>query len=240
MDDKFNFLIEAKLCALEKSQKTSDLEFPSEVRLGGIGSTESKDAQGETLLDKILDISYILSGQGFFNWDHGKDPSDFIGAIDPSKVTRRPFYVEGPLFMDMPKAQACYRLIKAMEPHGRRIGLSVDGGLLRDKHGNIIYAKVVNVSVAPNPVNTGSLAALVKSWSTQVAPVEVLQKTMEAGHATAAEMKVDGGALRMESLEGQVIPIEEAVKRLIARCPYLSESTALALLKKFSHKRSVQ
>lgn len=223
----------AGLCKSETSEPLIN-GVPPKVRIGGIASTEALDHKGDVIFNKVLDLSYLLSGQGFFNWNHQKSPDAFIGGIDPDKLTRSPFYVEGPLFMDMPVAQDCYRLMRSMEVHGKQMGLSVEGGMLRDKKGAIVYAKIVNVTVDPNPVNTDSLATLMKSWTLETADpdrLESLEKALSVGYSTDSTTSTSGGPIRKESMI-KTVTIEEAVNILVDRCPFISKDTAANLLRR--------
>ena len=67
---------------LIKSQSGSE----EQVRIGGVAATEAEDLEGETLLMKGMDISYLKSGKGVFNWNHGNKPGDIVGRIDEANV----------------------------------------------------------------------------------------------------------------------------------------------------------
>ena len=85
------------------------------------------------------------------------------------------------------------------------MGFSIEGKTLaRDAQGRITRAKVYNVAVTSNPVNTTcTWDALVKSFSTDLDSVTSTEvtKAMEAGYSTNIGEVNNGASLKTESLE---------------------------------------
>jgi hypothetical protein len=136
----------------------------------GRASTPRQDQQGEIVLVKGLDLSYLDRGLGTFNWNHfgDKDPSAVIGLIQQYRRTDDgELYVKGKLLKALPKAQHCWNLLKALDEEGesRRMGMSVEGKVLH-KHNKIIYkAWVKAVALTMDPVNPDTYVRFAKSFS---------------------------------------------------------------------------
>lgn len=161
-----------------KSENASTEEW----RIGGYASTSDEDRQGDEILQKGLDISDFVNF-GWLNFDHNNDI--ILGYPDKSKcvVDRKGFYVEGILLKGVEKSQRIWETALALKKSGsdRKLGFSVEGKILkRNDLGKIVKAKVYNVAVTPNPVNTScTWDALVKSFTNDVHDIE---KSLEAGH----------------------------------------------------------
>ena len=87
----------------------------------------------------------------------------------------------------------------------RRLGFSVEGKILkRNALGQIVKAKVYNVAITPNPVNTDcTWDVLVKSFTTNS---DDLTKSLEAGHGDA-----NGSPIIPESLEAAFKTLSYAI-----------------------------
>lgn len=189
-DDTFKFCLPVDLV------KSDDDE---EMRIRGYASTEDKDRQGDSILQKGLDISDFID-HGWYNYDH--DNKIILGYPDKEKtrIDKNGFWVEGTLLKSVPLARSIFEisreLIKSNAP--RRYGFSVEGKTLqKDSFGKIIKAKVYNVAITPNPVNTfTSMDVLVKSFSN-----ELLDKSMEAGYFTNVGDVNSGACVKNEDLE---------------------------------------
>lgn len=139
-----------------------------EMRIGGYASTAHKDRQGESVMQKSLDISEFVS-TGFFNLDH--DNSKILGYPDADlcRIDSGGFYAEGTLLNGVPEAESIYRTAMALKKSNapRRLGFSVEGEVLeRDGMGLITKAKVYNVAITSQPVNPNcTWDALCKSFA---------------------------------------------------------------------------
>ena len=136
----------------------------------GLASTPSQDQQGEVVLVKGLDLTYLDQGKGTFNWNHfgDKDPSSVIGLI--TKHSRTPdgeLYVKGRLLKALPKAQAAYNLMKALDAEGesRRMGMSIEGKVLHRQNKVIYKAWVKAVALTMDPVNQDTYVSFAKSFA---------------------------------------------------------------------------
>lgn len=175
---------------------------PSEEwRIGGYASTSAEDREGDEIVQKGLDISDFVN-YGWLNFDHQKDI--IVGYPDKSacRIDSKGFYVEGTLLKSIPQAKNMWDTALALQKSGsgRRLGFSVEGKVLkRNEFGKILKAKIYNVAVTPNPVNTNcTWEALVKSFA--------LDKSLEAGHGDA-----NGSPIIPEDLESAFRTLSYAV-----------------------------
>ena len=174
IDDKMPFNFEMPLDVFEKANEDAG----KRRRVGGLASIETEDRQGETLLQRGLDFSEFLSN-GWLNDNHSKKTTDILGypemtmfvskgAILPNgkKAKADGHWIEGYL-LDTEKATEVWNLGKALQKTNRRLGLSVEGKILRRAGAEnkiVAKAKVRNVAITNCPVNTdATLDMLAKS-----------------------------------------------------------------------------
>jgi hypothetical protein len=188
----------------------------------GLASTPSQDQQGEVVLVKGLDLTYLDSGKGTFNWNHfgDKDPSSVIGLI--TKHNRTPdgeLYVKGRLLKALPKAQAAYNLMKALDAEGesRRMGMSIEGKVLHRQNKVIYKAWVKAVALTMDPVNQDTYVSFAKSFAgAEYVPQEesslvaldpsVLERALSI--ASSSMGSANGGSiLTPESLEKEPVDL---------------------------------
>lgn len=173
-------LFEARLSLLKSA--SSDGGYP---KFGGVASSENTDVDGDSILRKMLDISYI-SKRGYVNWDHSRDPENQLGYTTRAEIIRpadlgmyedklqvtltksASLYVEGILYKESAKAMHVHSLLKSI-PEGEEgsLGLSVEGGVLRTKDG-IQKALIRGVAITPAPAQPDTLCRLVKALSFDV------------------------------------------------------------------------
>ena len=152
-------------------------------RIGGVISSEETDRQGDVLIQKGLDFTDFLTN-GWYNDNHSKDTTGILGypegvqqfakgeiLPDGDVATADCTWAEGYLLPDWEPADRIWRLGKALQGSGRKLGFSVEGSILR-RTGNlrktVAHAKVRNVAITNCPVNTGTGMALLQK-SLQVA-----------------------------------------------------------------------
>lgn len=192
---------------LSKSVKGKE----DERRIGGVAATESPDIEGDTLLMKGLDVSYLESGRAVFNWNHGKDPGDVVGEVDTVEKRNKELFVAGSLYKGIKKADEIYTLAKALETQSsRRLGFSVEGKIQERDNGKIVKAWVKAIAITHEPVNQDTLATLMKSMAAKgmcvcedgssCACSTEIHKALDAG--TAQVPTSGGGVLRVQDLEG--------------------------------------
>lgn len=157
--DTFKFILPADL---EKGKDGS-------YRVKGLASTERVDLQGETIIQKGIDLTPIDKKKGILNWDHQKGPENTIGLLDGYQRTEKGLYIEGRLFKNHTKAQAVREIMESLGENDRgRIGLSVEGQILERDPSNpsvIKKCRINAVAVTMNPVNTDTFADFVKSMN---------------------------------------------------------------------------
>lgn len=180
-----------------------------ERRIGGIVSTDGIDRQGEKLLQEGLDFSPFLE-KGWFNDNHDSSTDALIGYPDKAEMRVLPdgstgWYVEGYLLKGHKRADSIWELATALQKSDRRLGFSVEGGIVeRDpRDPKTVRKAVVNeVAITRCPVNTGTA-------------LQVLAKSLSAAGG--------GAPLRMESLEADPAPRPSLKKKI-------TKSEAMAFL----------
>jgi len=178
-NDDFRFVLPAEL------SKSADGEW----RVKGRASTESKDRQGEIILQKGVDLTPIDQKKGYFNFDHLPGVENLLGVIDSyQKIPGDGIYVEGRLFKNHTKAKSVYEIMSSMNKADMsRIGLSVEGKVLeRDPKNPKIIRKcqIRNVAITLNPVNTDTYADLIKSMSSSDIQFEATEENSNSTPAT--------------------------------------------------------
>lgn len=223
MSDTFKVVIPAEFSKSENG----------EWKIAGLASTENMDQQGETIMQKGLDLSPIEQKKGFFNWDHDNSPENTIGVIDGYKKISKGLYVEGRLFKNHTKAKAIREIMESLGEgdHGR-IGMSVEGKVLeRDSKNPKIIKKCIikNVALTMNPVNADTFTDIVKSLSADESAVEFDTNTktfseedvveivakalaISGGNAMAPAARTGGDALGQEELKDKEDLIKEDEK----------------------------
>lgn len=195
MSDLFKFFVDADIDVKKSEQEGRRL-------IQGYASTPAEDRQGESLVQKGLDITDFVQ-HGWFNYDH--DNSIILGyPTENTHIDERGLWVEGELLKGIPMADHIWDLAVALKKSNapRRLGFSVEGKVIERKGNRIIKAKIYNCAITPNPVNTeATWEAVVKSFRHND---DFVGKSMEAGYATTPDTQTGGGALRTESLEADI------------------------------------
>lgn len=224
------FAFEVPISFFEKA----DAEPGRHKRIGGIITTETKDRQGEIILQRGLDFGDFLT-YGWYNDNHSKATTDILGY--PEKVAyfqkgaklpdgtiakANGHWAEGYL-LDTEKANKVWELGQSLQKSGRRLGYSVEGAI--DKRTGqdrkvIAKARVKNVAITNCPVNGDSrLEILAKSLAAYEEAAdheaEELEKALGMGTATPGVAPVGPqtgmGAGRV--LVGQSLETDKKLKR---------------------------
>jgi hypothetical protein len=194
MENSFRFFLGADI------SKSDDSEGRRIIK--GYASTETEDRQGETLIQKGLDISNFID-HGWFNYDH--DNSIILGyPLETCRVDNKGFWVEGELLKGVTAADRMWDLAVALKKSNapRKIGFSIEGKVEERDGNRIVKAKIYNVAITPNPVNTTcSWDAIVKSFSSDSGTVV---KALEAGYQINPLEMEGGDVFRKEDLEKQI------------------------------------
>jgi hypothetical protein len=208
-----------------------------ERRIGGIISTDAKDRQGETVVQRGLDFSEFIRN-GWFNDNHSRETTGIVGYPTEVKSTvhkgRKAHYVEGYLLDNYDRADEIWKLANALQKTGRRLGFSIEGSVTRREgdQGNVIAAaKVRNVAITNVPVNTDTgLEVLAKSLMAMEAEGDQFRRAMAAGQAVTAPASApgEGFPLRAESMEREVKVTTAGKKR--RRKKELSKAEAIHFL----------
>ncbi len=196
-------------------------------RFGGIASTETRDQDGEVILQRGLDWKYFMS-KGWFNDNHGRKTGDIVGF--PSKVEyykkgqRLPngstahanlHWTEGYLLEGHKPADEIWSAAMALQKAGgaRQLGQSIEGKIQKRAGGSgktIAKALVRHVAITHCPVNADtSLGFLAKALVAAEEPDEEKSLTMgtDATPPAAQGPKSGKGAGRIitpQSLEREL------------------------------------
>lgn len=199
-------------------------EEGKERRIGGVISTESKDRQGEVVLQRGLDFADFLSA-GWINDNHSKDTTGIVGY--PTRVERitvggKPATrFEGYLLQGYPRADEIWKLSNALQKTQRRLGFSIEGAVVRREgmEGEVVAkAKVRNVAVTNCPVNTDTrLEILAKSlMAMEQVDDDQLRRALTAGQGLPQMGQAVpglGAALRPQSMERRLRRAESRFHR---------------------------
>jgi hypothetical protein len=174
----------------------------------GMASCEEPDAQDESVIQKGLDFSYLLS-RGFINWDHREDPANLIGepleaevvvaqehpVLKKSKVQGLALWAKGRLFKGLKRAEDTWDWINALERSGskRRPAWSIQGKVKERKGNRIVKSEVRHLALTHQPIQQLSFAEVVKSFGATGS--DLLQKTLTTGA---------GAPLLLENLHGKL------------------------------------
>lgn len=199
---------------LLKSVKQEDSDL---WKFGGIASSEDVDVEGDRILRKSLDLSYIQR-RGYVNWDHSRDPSNQIGftsganLIEPGSLSRyedilsaplsksSSVYVEGFLYKHVKKAQEVMDIMRSIpSATPGALGLSVEGGMAKNAEGSIVKAIVRGVAVTPVPAHPDTLCRLVKSLSSGVSK-EVEHAVVDMAKSVSSGLTFDAAVIRLMEL----------------------------------------
>lgn len=192
----FRFFLDADI---QKSESGDERRI-----IRGYASTEHEDRQNESLVQKGLDISDFLN-HGFFNYDHNN--KIIVGyPFQSCRVDEKGLWVEGELLKGIDEADRMWDLAIALKKSNapRQVGFSVEGKVLKREGNKIVKAKIYNIAVTPNPVNTNcTWEAVVKSFSgIDTAETEnIVDKSLAAGYEINPEKMEGGATFRRESLE---------------------------------------
>ena len=188
-DDTFKIIIPAQL------EKSEDGEW----RVHGLASTNGIDKQGETIIQKGIDLSPVDDGRGIINWDHDNSPENIIGVLDGYKQTDNGLYVNGRLFQNHDRAKAVHSIMESLGKGDKgRMGMSVEGKILeRDPKNNNIIKKcqIRAVALTMNPVNADTHCAFMKSLN-------------------AASIEFDATKENMVKSEESMMPLSQVIKML--------------------------
>lgn len=177
----------------------------------GYASTDREDRQGESLVQKGLDISDFVD-HGYLNYDHNN--SIILGyPTENTTIDSKGLWVEGELLKGLPMADQIWDLALALKKSNapRKLGFSVEGKVTERQGKQVRKAKIYNCAITTNPVNVDATwEAVVKSFdpmddvAEDVSNEEDVEKALSAGYATTPETQQDGGALRKESLDKNI------------------------------------
>lgn len=222
-------------------------------RFGGLVSLETKDQQGETLLQDGLDFSHFLRN-GWFNDNHSKATDGIVGYPDPASYR---IYAKGERLPDGLTAHArgtwvegwmlegtgndpcdrLWRLGRSLGKTPRRLGFSVEGSVLRriglDRK-TVAEARVRNVAITNCPVNSDTrLQVLAKS-------LDVVRRTNDTTYERFVRALTNErtGSTPVTASPARTLTQAETLAIVRNRYPDVSEQTINKIAKwAFDHAR---
>jgi hypothetical protein len=230
LNDLFSFYIENiefKEEQLDKAfidqYKRIDLDKSTGRIVAGYASTPDLDSDGETIVQKGLDISYYQKS-GWLNYMHNNNPSHVIGIPIESYIDSKGFYTKA-MLLNNDMANDVWKLEQQLKSLGypRHLGFSIEGKVVGRSAVNkskIIKAKVTNVAITHIPVNTFATFETVSKSFVPPTYDEVVGYIMKdlplkkdlaalsaspglnAGSSFGSDNYTGGEVLRTESLEG--------------------------------------
>ena len=251
------FQFETSVSFFEKADAPEGMER----RIGGLVSLESRDRQNEIVLQEGLDWDDFLHNGGWFNDNHSKETDGILGYPDPESLRiiekgnkcpdgqiapARGTWVEGYLLKGdgNERYDRIWKLGKALQQSGRRLGYSVQGGVLRragrDRK-TIAKARVRHVAITNCPVHqdtrlevlakslraieNAELSDVEKAWESFYRALTAGQAGDQSGPRTGEGA---GQLLMLESLEGDPhnLTKSEAIVYVQERYPDVSFPTA--------------
>jgi len=194
--------------------KGKDSKGNTLMKMSGIASTSSKDADDEFLDPKGFELDYFLNF-GYMNWNHqsNKNPLAIIGKPTSAKISKGQMILECELFNHNPLAKDVYKLAEVLKTQGLNLGFSIEGKVIeRDKKDpkKVLKAKITGCAITPNPKNQDSIANIVKGYDEgdldlikgmysayEESTEEERKKALTAGSES-------GTAISKESLDGDI------------------------------------
>ena len=154
---------------LEKSTKKS--QDDERIIVGEISSS-ARDEEGDSMIQKSLDYSY-LDDRGVLKYEHlpKNSPSNIIGFPHERFTDDSRTIIKGALFEGHAMADDAWSLIKAIERHNKKyprhqktLGFSVEGFYAQGarKGGMQKGAKITNIVITPNPILKSTWLGLVQ------------------------------------------------------------------------------
>lgn len=216
------FAFDMPLSFFEKA----DAEAGKQRRIGGVMSSESRDRQGEIILQRGLEFSDFIQN-GWFNDNHTKDTDGILGYPESVQSYERGqvlpdgrtadtncTWVEGYMLTEYPRADRIWQLGQALQSTGRRLGFSVEGAITQRRGPGdsiIAKAKVRNCAITNCPVNTDArleiLARSLQAIEDAGAASDEVVRAMTVGAAVSGGPVTGQGAgavLSREDLEREL------------------------------------
>lgn len=206
MADKF------KLLGLIKSVEAKE---KGAKRFVGIATSASMDMEGEVVDPDGLNWDYALKNGWLVDTHDMSTSARAVGIIEKVERDDDKWMIYGN-FLDTPRADELYTVIKSAAELEHPMGLSIEGDP-KNRVGHIITsADVINVAITPNPVNTDTkIEPLLKSLDKALN--EVIVKGGLGVGAPTLPANTGGAALVTQSLQGnpakQTINMEDVMTK---------------------------
>lgn len=158
---------------IEKATTQKDGSIKKEMMIQGVASTNDEDLDKEVLEPNGYILDHFLRA-GTLNYEHlaKKSAKFIIGEPTAAFVKDNKMFLKAKLWGNSEVAQDVYQKMKEMEEAGsnRRAGFSIEGkALARDPMNpkRITKALITACAVTFSPVNTQTLASIIKGTQTE-------------------------------------------------------------------------
>lgn len=185
---------------------------------GGFVSSQKKDREDEVILQKGLDFAPWVE-RGWFNDNHDQKlvsgggvvgvpidgkPVAWLKKGDSNPLSGEPvdrhgWFVQGEL-LDTAGGRNIYEISSALQKANtkRRLGMSLEGKVMRRKGPSVLKAEVHNIAITQRPVSHDTV-------------VEVLNKALEANEAIEDTRAQDPTVTLLETLVERLDALEKAL-----------------------------
>lgn len=165
----------ASMKTISVKLKSSNHKF---FRFSGIASSESRDASGEIIKQRGINLSLVKLGKAIVNSEHDNTT---IGKIEFAEVRGDQLYIEGIVYIKTVKAKQFYDRLVRNDP-SQPVTLSIefvnpeyekeDDSILTE----IILTGVALIGIRDEPANKDTYAELLKSFTKQELLNELLRR----------------------------------------------------------------
>jgi uncharacterized protein len=197
----------SRVHAITKGQKMLHKTMKATATASDLGefealvSTSATDREGESIQHGAFGASiekWRKSGKVVpLHWDHGSDPEDIVGYVDPfaMREERRGLVVAGKVDLDTDRGRQVWRLMRA-NSIGFSFGFLMDDARTRsDGVREIRSVDVFEISVTPRPANDGTRVLDLKSIDERPSYEELRRWSEELGVLPRDAAAFDRGAL---------------------------------------------
>ncbi|MEK6775159.1 MAG: hypothetical protein AABY64_14555 [Bdellovibrionota bacterium] len=136
-------------------------------RFSGVASSESRDAAGEIIKQRGIDLSLVRRGKAIVNAEHDNTT---IGNIELAEIRDGQLYIEGIVYIKTIKAKQFYDRLVKNDPE-KPVTLSIEFVNPEYAQGDestlteIILTGVALIGIRDKPANNDTYAELLKSVS---------------------------------------------------------------------------
>lgn len=151
-------------------------------RFSGIASSESRDADGEIIKQKGINLSLVNQGKVIINAEHDNNS---IGFVEFAEIRNNQLYIEGIVFIKTIKAQIFHKLLVENNPN-KPVTLSIEfvnpEFSAKDKSvfNEVVLTGVALIGINDEPANKDTYVELLKSVSKDQLIEELVRRAQKS------------------------------------------------------------